>query len=125
MVERRVVLVVGEQEHVDEVDEDTGRRVRVHRAVRHPLKDHHDDEVAKQTQHEEELWNQHQEHAARLPEVSTDANRDSYEKTRRVENEDGERKIIMKYLLIIKKHSHKVKERQTDAEGHVNDSDDH
>lgn len=79
-VERLVVLVLSEQEHVYEVDEDAGGGVRVHRAEHHPLIDHHEDQVSKQTQQETQLRDQHQKHAADVPEVSGETE-DSYPDT--------------------------------------------
>lgn len=35
-----------------------------------PLEDDHEDQVTKQTQHEEQLWDQYQEHTAQLVKVS-------------------------------------------------------
>lgn len=74
-IEGFVVLVLSEQEHVYEVDEDAGGDVRVHRAEHHPLIDHHEDQVSKQTQHEAQLRDQHQKHAADISEVSGEQER--------------------------------------------------
>lgn len=64
-------FILRKQEHIYEVDENTGRCVRVHRTISNPLKNHHEDQVTKQTQHEKQLGNQHQKHTAYLPKVPT------------------------------------------------------
>lgn len=52
------------------MDEDAGGGVRVGRVEGQPLEDDHEDQVTKQTQHEEQLWDQYQEHTAQLVKVS-------------------------------------------------------
>ena len=69
-VKRRVVLVLREEEHVYEVDEDAGGGVGPIRPEGQPLEDHHEDQVAKQAEHEKQLGEQHQEDAAQLAKVS-------------------------------------------------------
>ena len=52
------------------MDEDAGGEVRVGRVKGQPLEDDHEDQVTKQTQHEEQLWDQYQEYTAQLVEMS-------------------------------------------------------
>ena len=58
------------QEHVDEVDEDAGSRARVRGPEGQPLVEDHEHQVAKETQQEEQLREEHQVHVVALPEVS-------------------------------------------------------
>lgn len=51
-IERWVVRVVSEEEHVYEVDKYTGSDFGLGRRVGDPLEDHHEHQVAKQTHHE-------------------------------------------------------------------------
>ena len=68
-VERTDVGVLHE-EHVDEVDEDAGSRARVRGPEGQPLVEDHEHQVAKETQQEEQLREEHQVHVVALPEVS-------------------------------------------------------
>lgn len=58
-----------EEEHVYEVDKYTGSEFRLGGGVDDPLEDHHEHQVAKQTQHEDQLRDQHKEHTAYLTKV--------------------------------------------------------
>lgn len=64
-----VFWVVHEEDHAYEVEEDTWCNFGLGRSEGDPLVDHHKHQVAKQTQHEEQLWDQHEEHFAYLPKV--------------------------------------------------------
>lgn len=55
--------------HVDEVDEDAGRLAGVPRAVRQPLVDNHEHQVAEEAEEEEQLGNKQQVDAELLSEV--------------------------------------------------------
>lgn len=68
-IERWVVGVVCEEEHVYEVDEYTGSDFGLSGSVGDPLEDHHKHQVSKQTHHEEQLRDQHEEHTAYLAKV--------------------------------------------------------
>lgn len=68
-VERRDVLPLHD-EHVDEVDEDAGSLAGVFCPICDPLVDNHEDQVAKETEHEEQLRNKQQVNIKLLPEVS-------------------------------------------------------
>lgn len=57
------------EEHVDEVNEDTGGMLGVPRGEDNPLVEDHEDEVAKETEQEEQLGQEDQVQAVRLPEV--------------------------------------------------------
>lgn len=57
------------KEHVDEVDEHTGSVLGVLRSEGYPFVHNHEDEVAKQTQEEEQLWEKDQVQAVLLPKV--------------------------------------------------------
>ena len=52
-VEWWVLRVICEEEHVNEVDEYTGSGFRLGGRVGNPLEDHHEDQVAKQREHED------------------------------------------------------------------------
>lgn len=67
-VERRHVLPL-HHKHVDEVDEDAGRLAGVPRAVRQPLVDDHEDQVAEEAEEEEQLGDKQQVDAVLLSEV--------------------------------------------------------
>lgn len=54
-IEWWVLRVVWEEEHVYEVDKYTGSLLGLGRAVGDPFEDHHEDQVAKQRDHEEQL----------------------------------------------------------------------
>ena len=58
------------EEHVDEVDEDAGSQAGVRGPEGQPLVEDHEHQVAKETQQEEQLREEHQEHVVALPEVS-------------------------------------------------------
>lgn len=67
-IERSHVLPL-HHKHVDEVDEDTGRLAGVPRAVRQPLVDNHEDQVAEEAEEEEQLGDKQQVDAELLSEV--------------------------------------------------------
>lgn len=48
------------QEHVDKVDEDAGSCLRVSDCEKQPLIDDHEDQIAEETQQEEQLRNKYQ-----------------------------------------------------------------
>jgi len=62
------------------VDQYTGSLLGVCRSVGNPLKNHHEHQVAKETQHEEQLWDQHKEHAAELTKVPEEKNNNNKDK---------------------------------------------
>lgn len=69
-VERFVTgVVVVEEEHVDKGDEQAGSVPGGARVVRHPLIEDQDDEVAEQTGHEDDLWDESQVDVQRLLEI--------------------------------------------------------
>lgn len=68
-IELWVAGVVCEEEHVYEVDEYTGSYFGLVGSVDNPLEDDHKHQVSKQTQHEEQLRDQHEEHTAYLAKV--------------------------------------------------------
>lgn len=57
------------EEHVDEVDEHTGSMFGVPRSEDDPLVDDHEDEVAEETEEEEQLREEDQVQAVLLPKV--------------------------------------------------------
>lgn len=63
-IELFVLRVFCEEEHVYEVDKYTGSHFRLGRGVDDPLEYHHEYQVAEQTQHEDQLRDQHKEHAS-------------------------------------------------------------
>lgn len=67
-VERRHVLPL-HHKHVDEVDEDAGCLAGVSRAIRQPLVDDHEDQVAEEAEEEEQLGDKQQVDAVLLSEV--------------------------------------------------------
>lgn len=67
-VERSHILPL-HHKHVDEVDEDAGRLAGVPRAVRQPLVDNHEDQVAEEAEEEEQLGDKQQVDAELLSEV--------------------------------------------------------
>lgn len=67
-VERSHVLPL-HHKHVDEVDEDARRLARVPRAVRQPLVDNHEDQVAEEAEEEKQLRDKKQVDAELLFEV--------------------------------------------------------
>lgn len=64
-----VLWVVCEQEHIYKVDQYAGGDSGVSWSVNDPFKDHHEDEVPEEAQHEEQLRDQHKEYTADLPKV--------------------------------------------------------
>lgn len=72
LIQRRVFWIVCEQEHVYEVDQYTGSHFGLSRRVGDPFEDHHENKVAEQTQHEEQLRDQHKEYTADLAKVPTE-----------------------------------------------------
>lgn len=52
------------------MDQNTGSDSGLIWTVGDPLEDHHEDEVTEQTDHEEQLWDQHEENTAHLTKVS-------------------------------------------------------
>lgn len=77
-IQRRVIWVVFEHEHVYEVDQYEGGHLGLIRGVNDPFEDHHENEITEETKHEEQLWDQHQEYAAGLAKVpaETQENKD-------------------------------------------------
>lgn len=75
VIKRWIVGVVCEEEHVNEVDEYTWCNFGLGGSVGNPLVDHHKHQVAKETEHEEQLWDQHKEHFARLAKVPGENNK--------------------------------------------------
>lgn len=67
-VERSDVLPL-HHKHVDEVDEDAGGLAGVPRAVRQPLVEDHEDQVAEETEEEEQLGEEQQVDVELLSEV--------------------------------------------------------
>lgn len=72
LVKWLVVGILREEEHVYKVDEYAGSVFGHGRSVDNPLKDHHENQVAKQTQHEHQLWDQHKEQIPYLAKVPAD-----------------------------------------------------
>ena len=64
--------VVLHDEHVGEVDEDAGGVSGGVRREGQPLVDDHEDQVAKQTQQEEQLWDEDQDDVEPVPKVPDD-----------------------------------------------------
>lgn len=69
LVELWVVGVVCEEEHVYKVDQYTGSYFGLGRSVGNPLEDHHEHQVTKERHHEDQLWDEHEEHTADLTKV--------------------------------------------------------
>lgn len=65
-----VLSVFRKEEHIYEVDKYAGSKFRLGRGVDNPLKDHHKHQVAKETQHEDQLRNQHAKYTAYLAKVA-------------------------------------------------------
>lgn len=78
-VQLGVLWVVCEQEHVYEVDQYAGSDSGLSRCVDDPFKDHHEDKVPEEAQHEEQLWDQHKEDAADLAKVPEEKHQDESE----------------------------------------------
>lgn len=64
-----VIWVGCEQEHVYEVDQYAGGHSGLIGSVNDPFEDHQEHEVAEETQHEEQLRDQHEEYAAGFAKV--------------------------------------------------------
>lgn len=73
-----ILSVFRKEEHVYEVDKYAGSKFGLGRGVDDPFEDHHKDQVAKETQHEDQLRNQHAKYAAYLAKVA----RNKHEKER-------------------------------------------
>lgn len=65
-----ILSVFRKEEHVYEVDEYAGSKLRLGRGVGDPFEDHHKHQVAKETQHEDQLRNQHAKYTAELAKVA-------------------------------------------------------
>lgn len=115
-IELWVVLVFCEEEHVYEVDEYARSVFRLVRGEGKPLEDHHEHQVTKQAQHENQLRDQHKEDAAYLTEVPAE-NRTRQVNKGMTGDQRTKKKKKCDYLPV-------VKERQTDSKSHVNDTDD-
>lgn len=116
-IELWVVLVFCEEEHVYEVDEYTRSVFRLVRGEGEPLEDHHEHQVTKQTQHEDQLGDQHKEDAAYLTEVPAENRTRQVNKDMTEDQWTPPKKKDHDYLQV-------VKERQADSKSHVNDTDD-
>lgn len=64
-----ILFVFCEEEHVYEVDKYAGSTFRLGRSVDDPFEDHHKHQIAKETQHEDQLRDQHEKYAAYLAKV--------------------------------------------------------
>lgn len=56
----RIGVIVAEEEHVNEGNEETGSIPGVQSIIREPLKEDQNDQVAKETGHEDDLWDEPQ-----------------------------------------------------------------
>lgn len=65
-----ILSVFRKEKHVYEVDKNAGSKLRLGRGVGDPFEDHHKHQVAKETQHEDQLRNQHAKYAANLAKVA-------------------------------------------------------
>lgn len=92
-IQLRILSVFCKEEHVYEVDKDAGSRFRLGRGVGDPFEDHHKHQVAKETQHEDQLRNQHTEYAAYLAKVA----RNKHEK----ERHEGKVRIHVQLLQFV------------------------
>lgn len=64
-----ILFVFCEEEHVYEVDKYAGSNFRLGRGVDDPFEDHHKYQIAKETQHEDQLRDQHEKYTAYLAKV--------------------------------------------------------
>lgn len=64
-----ILIIFCEEEHVYEVDKYAGSKFRLGRGVDDPFEDHHKHQIAKETQHEDQLRDQHKKYTAYLAEV--------------------------------------------------------
>lgn len=64
-----ILIVFCEEEHVYEVDKYAGSNFRLGRGVDDPFEDHHKYQIAKETQHEDQLRDQHEKYTAYLAKV--------------------------------------------------------
>lgn len=88
-----ILTVFCEEEHVYEVDKNAGSNFRLGRGVDDPFEDHHEHQVAKETQHEDQLGDQHEEYTADLAKVPTNKG----EK----ERHDGNFRLSIKLLHVV------------------------
>lgn len=121
-IELLVLRVFCEEEHVYEVDKYTGSKFRLGRGVDDPLEDHHEHQVAKQTQHEDQLRDQHKEHTAYLTKVPGKNNNNKGKAGTGKQGHVNE--MWNKYKMNAQDYLPVVEEWQADSKSHVNDTDD-
>lgn len=113
-VERPIAgVVVVEEEHVDEGDEEAGGLPGVASIVRHPLVEDQDDQVAEEAGHEEDLRNEAQVDVQWLVEVPAVGR-----KQRESKLDAGERDLMTGGRS---QHSQVVEEAETNSKEHVDD----
>lgn len=78
------------------MDEYAGSRLRLGRGVDDPFEDHHKHQVAKETQHEDQLRNEHEKYAAHLAKVAT----------KKKQHEKERHEYTFNYYGLFKRYSH-------------------